>query len=122
MQQRLKPRVRDARIPKPMQTHWRTIGAIFLMTLSTISQAADVPSIVPRPQEIATGSPSNLAVAGPWTLLANTRIYIADDKVRPIAESLKAHVQPATGFDIEIITKDPKPGDITLTTQTVDAT
>src|SRR5581483_7662694 len=88
-----------------MNTFTRLIGAL-VMTLAIVAHAQNV---VPKPQEMKPGSDD------PFELNSKTRITIVDETMRPIAEYLAAHLQPATGFNLSIVMEQPKPGDIQLT-------
>ncbi|MGH9694215.1 MAG: glycoside hydrolase family 20 zincin-like fold domain-containing protein, partial [Bryobacteraceae bacterium] len=76
------------------------------MTFLTLAQAQN---IVPKPQEIKAGEDE------PFALTSKTRITIVDETMRPIAEYLAAHLQPATGFFLQVVTEKPAAGDIQLT-------
>ena len=82
------------------------------MAMATLVAAQN---IVPKPQETKAGDDE------PFELTARTRITIADETMRPIAEYLASHLEPATGFHLPIVMEKPAAGDIQLTNLYADA-
>ncbi len=75
------------------------------LTMLTSSTASEI-SIIPRPQKLATP-----AAGKPFVLQATCTISASSDDANKVAKQLANYLQPATGFQLEIVPAD---GDIQL--------
>lgn len=100
------PPASNGEVPCPRVTLMNRRPVLALWLLGVLpSYAEEPPALVPWPQSVEIRS-------GTLPLGPLSRIVVADEELRPLAQVMSEEIDLATGLVLDAATSEPKPGDI----------